>query len=259
MANYVKSDACPDCGSGMRGRTGARAEYDDGSFYCHSCNTYTPPPWQVRLKPRKSGEKTIKVIDTSQWQYSLPAVAREWLAKYQITDQEINQYGLRWNPALTSRQWDGETGALAMPLFENGRVVCVSYRLFDPDKTKSITLGYRPYITFSNIEQAETAVVVEDYISAIKVARIVPCVPLLGSNLPDDALLRLCKGYKRLLIWLDHDKTATALKIASKARLVGLETGVICTELDPKELSDTEIFNRLSSYKEGSLNNYKVF
>jgi DNA primase len=250
MANYVKSGPCPACGS-----SDARAEYSDGTAFCFSCNTFTGAGLKDRLKPRKSGEKAIKVIDTSQWQYSLPSVAREWLAKYQITDTEIQHYGLRWNPALTSKQWDGETGALAMPLFENGRVVCVSYRLFDPDKTKAITLGYRPYITFSNIEVVDTAVVVEDYVSAMKVARIVPCVPLLGSNLPDEALLRLSKGYKRLLIWLDHDKVATALKIASKGRLVGLETGVICTELDPKELSDTEIFNRLSSYKEGSLNN----
>jgi DNA primase len=148
--------------------------------------------------------------------------------------------GFRWNPALTSRLWDGPTGALVMPLWENGRVVCVSYRLFDQDKPKSITLGYRPYITISNIE-SDTVIVVEDYISALKVSRIAPCIPLLGSNMPDDAILRLSKGYRSVYFWLDEDKVVSAMKMATKAGLLGMQTGAIYTEEDPKAYSTEEL------------------
>lgn len=248
MANYIKSGPCPSCGS-----SDARAEYSDGTFFCFSCSVFTGAGLKDRLKPRESKEKSVKIIDTSQWQYSLPKVATEWLNKYGITQNEITSYGLRWNPALTSKLWDGPTGALAMPLFTNGVVTCVSYRLFDQDKPKSITLGFRPYITIGNIEvtlnhgqeqaPGETVIIVEDYISALKVSRILPCVPLLGSAIPDDAILRLSKTHTRLLIWLDMDKAVPALKITSKARLLGLEAGTICTELDPKDHSDLEIFS----------------
>lgn len=238
MAEYVKSGPCEACGS-----SDARALYTDGTSFCFSCSTYTNTNLKERLKPRKSHERAVKIIDTTSWQYSIPKQARDWLYKYHITDAEISHYGIRWNPALTSKQWDGPTGALAMPIFENGKVVCVSYRLFDPDKTKSITLGYRSYtpLTTKPTGSYSKLVIVEDYISAIKVSRFLPCIPLLGSNLPDDAILRLSKGSTILLIWLDEDKCVTAIKIAQKARLIGLEAHTIYTEKDPKEQSEEVI------------------
>lgn len=261
MANYIKSGPCSKCGS-----SDAAAQYSDGTTYCFSCSTFTGAGLKDRLKPRKSNEKAVKVIDTTDWQYSLPSVALDWLDKYGITSTEISFYGFRWNPNLTSKLWDGPTGALAMPLFENGRVVCVSYRLFDQDKPKSITLGYRPYITLSNIEPSEDiyrrgsfVIVVEDYISALKVSRMAPCIPLLGSNMPDDAILRLSKAYRSVYFWLDEDKLLPAMKMATKAGLLGMTTGTIYTELDPKDHSTEElsslICNRHNSNKNSSLNN----
>lgn len=266
MANYIKSGSCPVCGS-----SDARAEYSDGTHFCFSCNTFTGAGLKDRLKPRRSNEKAVKVIDTSQWQYSLPEVATAWLNRYELTKDELS--GFRWNPALTSKLWDGNAGALAMPLWQHGRVVCVSYRLFDNDKPKSITIGYRPYITISNIAtedrhmdiygRSPTVIVVEDYISALKVSRLYPCIPLLGSSMPDDAILRLSKGYRSVFYWLDADKCTSALKMAQKAALLGMETRTIYTEEDPKEYTDgqiTEIVEtRLFSNKNSSLNNFNVF
>jgi hypothetical protein len=255
LANYVRSGPCEDCGS-----RDAKAIYDDSSTFCFSCNKYHGAGLKDRLKPRRSNEKAVKVIDTSQWQYSLPGVATDWLNKYQLTKEEMS--GFRWNPALTSKLWDGNAGALAMSLWENGRVVCVSYRLFDQDKPKSITIGYRPYITISNIE-ADTVIVVEDYISALKVSRLYPCIPLLGSNMPDDAILRLSKGYRSVYFWLDEDKLVQSMKMATKAGLLGMSVGTIYTEEDPKEYETEElqhiIGNRLNSNKSSSLYNDKVF
>lgn len=238
MANYLKSGPCANCGS-----SDARAEYDDGSSFCFACppgQGYIPGHIFERLKPRKSGEKAVKVIDTSEWQYSLPQKALDWLGKYEITDLEMSSYGLRWNPKLTNKQWDGETGALAMPVFDNGKVVCVSYRLFDADKTKSITIGYRPYTVLKG-EPQDSVVIVEDYVSAMKVSRVLPAIPLLGSSLPDDALLRLSKSHKSVYLWLDEDKLVDSMKIAKKAELLGLKARPIFTWKDPKEFTSTEI------------------
>ena len=36
-ANCIRHTACESCGS-----SDANAEYDDGTYFCFSCNTYTP-------------------------------------------------------------------------------------------------------------------------------------------------------------------------------------------------------------------------
>jgi len=90
-------------------------------------------------------------------------------------------------------------------------------------------------------------VIVEDPVSAIKIARISDSMPLLGSNLPISKLNTLKRRYKRLIIWLDHDKGENAYKIAQKARLIGFEVRVILTKEDPKCYTTQEIKNFLTN------------
>lgn len=37
-----------------------------------------------------------------------------------------------------------------------------------------------------------------------------------------------------MVLWLDSDKLGNAMRISSQARLLGFETKVVYTELDPK-------------------------
>jgi hypothetical protein len=249
MAEYVRSGPCTKCGS-----SDAAAQYSDGSSFCFSCKSYTPGHITERLKPRKSNERAVKVIDTQDWQYSIPYDPLYWLKTYGITDAEIKLYGIRWNPKLKNKQWDGELGALAMPIFENGRVVCVSYRLFTPGVTKSVTLGYRTYKPLDR-QEAEpilhnTVVVVEDYVSAVKVSRHCPCIPLLGTSFPDEALLNASKTFSNVLYWLDEDKLMVAASYQMKTSLIGCNSSVISTMNDPKQYDDKSLIYILSRHKE---------
>ena len=48
-ANCIRHTACESCGS-----SDANAEYDDGTYFCFSCNTYTPAT-------RKQRERIMEV------------------------------------------------------------------------------------------------------------------------------------------------------------------------------------------------------
>lgn len=92
-------------------------------------------------------------------------------------------------------------------------------------------------------------VIVEDPVSAIKIARISDSMPLLGSNLPVSKLNALKGLYSSLILWLDHDKGINAYKIAEKARLIGFNIRVILTKEDPKCYSTQEIKKLLDKHK----------
>lgn len=81
--------------------------------------------------------------------------------------------------------------------------------------------------------------------SAIKVARYQDSFPLLGSTLNNKMIARLKRSYDVLELWLDPDKTDNAIDLAKRASLIGFDTHVIQTEVDPKEVPDVEIYSTL--------------
>jgi hypothetical protein len=84
-------------------------------------------------------------------------------------------------------------------------------------------------------------VLVEDPVSAIKVARACRVMPLFGSYMSQKRLIRLRYFTKKIIIWLDQDKYKDAMKMAKQAELVGIEAHVLYTEKDPKEHADVDI------------------
>lgn len=77
-------------------------------------------------------------------------------------------------------------------------------------------------------------VIVEDPVSAIRVAALEDAMPLLGSHLATSRLNAVAGLYKRLVVWLDSDKLKEARSMAERARLIGMDVRVVWTELDPK-------------------------
>ena len=90
-----------------------------------------------------------------------------------------------------------------------------------------------------------TLLVVEDVLSAIKIARLrhegYCATPLLGSSMSKQAQTQLVKRYKKIHIWLDRDKAKNAVSIRNRLRSLGVNSRVIITPLDPKEYNKTEI------------------
>ena len=83
---------------------------------------------------------------------------------------------------------------------------------------------------------------VEDAVSAAKIARQSDAMPCLGSYLPARKIMALkALNYEHLLVWLDADKLKEAREIEDMAKWVGLSARTIYTALDPKEYSDNEI------------------
>lgn len=75
---------------------------------------------------------------------------------------------------------------------------------------------------------------VEDSLSAIKVSRVIDSIPLFGSSINNDKLVRILKGYDRVYVWLDENKFTTAQSIAVRCQLLGVDAKVIYSQLDPK-------------------------
>jgi hypothetical protein len=86
-------------------------------------------------------------------------------------------------------------------------------------------------------------VLVEDIVSSIRIARHVPSMALLSNSIPTNAM-RFLSG-KEVVIVLDNDATAHALKIKQKYSLFFKSCQVIPVDEDPKNMSNENIINNI--------------
>lgn len=243
MSSFVHHEPCPRCGS--RNNLGV---WDDEHKYCFGCGYYVPSPENIEQLKKKTllmehNKKNDDFgLDTSGFTGRIPVVALGWLKKYGITEFEVMHYGIVWNE---------NTSSLVFPIYNpEKRLIYCQERYFGPDKDKPkyITHGSKSqqlaYINSGKFPK--TVVLVEDYISAIKVARCCSASPLLGSSLDLNAAKWVVARFNRVRIWLDLDKASHAIQEASKLSQAIKNTRVILTQLDPKEYSTPEIAKHLA-------------
>lgn len=222
MSKFLRHLPCPQCGS--RDNLG---EYDD-HYFCFGCK-YTKKKNDIHsLRQRVNKTTDNKEVEMLGNFGEIPRNAMKWLLSYGISQEDIDEYGIKWdakNQLLvlidTARYWQG--------------------RSFAPNKPKYMSSGEKPLTIYG---QSDTAVLVEDILSAIKVARLrgeYSGVPLLGSTLSYQAEEQLSSQFKKILIWLDRDKAINALRIKRKFLQRGIDSRVIITDNDPKEYSKGEI------------------
>ena len=225
MSNFIKLGPCPHCGSKDN-----RAEYTNG-YWCFGCSKYEPKDDTNTLRQRAYGIKDTNklynsLLDTTE---DIPMKPMRWLLKYNITQDEIKKYGIVWAPFKKllvlihlKDYWQG--------------------RNFGFGNIKYMSSGNKPLTIYG---QGDILLVVEDVLSAIKIARLrgegYCATPLLGSSLSKQAETQLVKRYKHIYVWLDRDKAKAAVNIRNKLRSKGIESKVIITPLDPKEYNKTEI------------------
>jgi DNA primase len=146
-----------------------------------------------------------------------------------------------------------------MPFFnDEGVCVCYSGRYFgpNPDHPKYLTFGERAltYPFYSIEKDPATLVVVEDYLSAIKVGRSYAGWAMLGATIPPSLLIEAVGCQKRVAVWLDADKASVASRAVLRASLsLPWATIVrITTPKDPKEYHSSEIKHIVElSFKKG--------
>lgn len=125
-----------------------------------------------------------------------------------------------------------------------------------PNKSTNITpvgnsrqrnIGNTPPGTISS------CVLVEDCLSAIKIARQSDSYPLMTSTLSLPEIKRLAGVYDAFLVWLDGNKYDNAQALARKFQLLGKKATAVYTQGDPKEYSDKKIAEVLDTAAENVL------
>lgn len=85
-------------------------------------------------------------------------------------------------------------------------------------------------------------VLVEDIISAHKVAQVTACLPLFGTGIYPKAVQALRALKRPVSLWLDEDQWGLLPpKINRLQALLGIPVGFIRTEKDPKAYSLDEL------------------
>lgn len=238
MGVFVHHEPCPRCGSRDN-----LARYADGSAWCFGCKHRERADRIPVIDERwlqKGTDDAIQLDDDLGFDY--PGHVVGWLAKYDISVEEAIKWGWKYGPKKDQLVFIFRD--------EAGNVECTQARNFSSSKRKYFNQGSAmavlpifPTVGTSFVEP-RTVVVVEDAVSAAKIARQCDAIPCLGSYLPKSKqnALRLL-GYERMVVWLDADKLNDARQIADQAKWLGFQTKVVYTDLDPKEYSDGEIAN----------------
>lgn len=219
MSKFIHHTACPDCGS----RDNC-AIYDDGHEWCFGCGYYkSSQPWKKVIRATKKSDRFNLPSDAS---YNLSKEAKDWYHTYKISDTEAAKNRFQWSE---SKKW------LIMPVWSQlGELKMFQARCFGTGP-KYFTKG--PVQEVDHIlgnKSSKVLYVVEDMLSAIKISRLVTAMPLFGSNMSDEKILRLSKNYDTLMIWLDYDKARDAITLRLRAKNVFQQAFFVSSQEDPK-------------------------
>jgi hypothetical protein len=240
---FSHHEPCPKCGS--KDNLGV---WMDGHKYCFGCRYYEASPESIENLKRKitmenNNKNANDSIDSSCFSSTIPREPLLWLRKYGLSDTELLHYGILWNTA---------TQSIVFPVRRDGEIVFTNERYFgnNPHHPRYISHGNKRNALFciNNKSTPKTIIVVEDYVSAIKVGRFATALPLLGCQIAEGSLKWLSERCNKLRVWLDRDKASESLREAAKASQYIRDCRSIITELDPKEYSNNYILKTLREY-----------
>lgn len=256
MSDFIRHEACPECKS--KDNVGV---YENGKF-CFGCGWYerikklkdTVIPFTLYEKGKKKTTWSKDIKMPTDAQRAIPLIPKVWLQKYDILESEIRSNDIHWseqNKYLIFPVYNINVNIHTLIMWQARNFRKVNEGL-NKKRPKYITIGPKEEIDHImgdwenlSILRGRTLVIVEDIISAIKIARFMPVMPLFGSTFSQDKAIRIEKDYKNLILWLDQDKHAAAIKLSEKYKYLFRDIGVISTKKDPKEVSPSEIREKL--------------
>ena len=244
MKHFSHHERCPSCAErGDDSQGDNLGVWQDGHKFCFKCGHHESAEGgslsniadrlekQQKKETPKSGIVSLPVdFDTV-----LPPVAVDWLSQYELTAKEISDNHIGWS---------NEDHSLVYPVFDSyGNLLMVQRRRFIKGRARFHTSGFPEDVfhILGNTSNSVRVVVVEDLVSAIKVARVAPSLPLWGSNISAKRAHKLSQVFDELVIWLDADKAEYAMrKRVALAPFFGRVSTKV-TEQDPKKYSTSEI------------------
>ena len=187
MTYLTNSADCPSCGDQHKGKP--YCTYENG-VHCFSCG-YT-----------KSYDRTFSISESK-----IPAILAEpnaksnpaefslenlaWLNKYYISNDDIRKHHIL----------EAENGALIFCTIQDNKIVHYQTRLNKPTR---IILSHGTKIPAKSSIESDIVVLVEDFISYIRLSEICDVICLWGTKTSYEVLNSLL-NYANILVWLDND------------------------------------------------------
>jgi hypothetical protein len=246
-SHYVRHGPCSVCGSKDN-----VAWYSNGTGYCFGCGKlhkskeFTPlgamgsgnPSNEQSASDTKHGGGLRPPPDDLDGNF--PHKVVEWIAKYELEPQDLIKYHVKWSPSREQLVYlfHGESNDVVLWQARNFREGTThKNRFFTGGTPEKVVANYRPS------QETGTAVLVEDCISAIKIAMSgggtgIPC---FSSSMSNGKLIQIANRYNKVDVWLDNDKFNSSCKLSNRLKLLGCESRVIHTSYDPKEYNLFEL------------------
>lgn len=219
---------------------------DGWSAYCHRCGFkwFVPRPAEnlaeklARLRRMQAAEdaaeRDVRLPLPAEYEPSAwPLVARVWLYKAGLSNVEIKQLGIYWNPYMQR---------VVIPVRDDtDEVVYWQARTLDktnPRKYTNPRVDKRRLV--AKYGSGPALVLTEDLLSAYRVSRAGYegwCV--LGTKMNDWIAAQLINSGRPVAVWLDPDGAGRkgGRAIINQLRAYGLDVKDVVSEKDPKLLT----------------------
>lgn len=233
MGNVVKQTRCPRCASrGQDTRGNNLSVYADAGEHCWSCGYHRNGKFQLTFVNKETTNDTQKgVLPFDFVKSPIPAKHWKWLL----------QYGLPytyWQPYCGYSE-----SADRLILTYGNPVQFAQGRSQSMDSPKWVNYGTRhTHVETLGKEISGPVSLVEDLISAHKVAQVSPAIPLFGTVIFDKVIKELRDLNRPVVLWLDADQyQLLPPKVNRLQSLLKVPVTYLHTRLDPKEYSLEEI------------------
>lgn len=178
--------------------------------------------------------------------HDIPAEALSWLWRFGILSSEITSNHMGYSSKLQR---------LILPIYNDnslaywiGRFIPTMKLRRSVNTSKYLCVrGYGRKDIYYRVDHPgdSSIVVVEDILSAIKVARHNSTLALLHARITPRIIGKVLSGYSTIKLWLDPDKEAHMFESVLRYRSLGYDVRAIFTAKDPKYYNDEQIEGRL--------------
>lgn len=171
--------------------------------------------------------------------------AKIWILQYGLSMDDINAAGVCWSDKFSS---------ILFPRYLDGNMVAFQARRFPNEGgPKYVTYGDSAslYDALRGSTGRDTLVLVEDYLSGLKVSQVAPAFVLNGTGLKDSQLTYLLNDYSKFVIMLDNDNwqvKVSQLKLLKRISTFAMKASVVEVTKDPKEYELAELKTLLQDY-----------
>ena len=244
VSRFVNNEQCPLCQRNGRDTSEDNlAVFDDGHKYCFACGYFVPSPKTIAATKEKLIQPKEATMDGPTTKcLPLPVdisgvlspTAKRWLLGWGLSLDEQAKF---W--------WSETEQQLIYCVFDvEGHLIFWQARNFNRDKQKYISSG--PLKDHLHILGHEgPLIIVEDAVSAVKLSREYQSMPLFGSHITKENLIRIrdfgLGKEGQIGFWLDPDKVNESIKYRNQARELGMNAFSVIGTRDPKGYNHNEI------------------